>query len=399
MLVSTPDWVRLALETSRARRSATAIFACMRAARCGRFAAGQCHSSTPGTPRNAPAGSTPPSAPAAPCRVSTTTEAVVPRDRAADDLGGAHQRGRPLELLGGEQPQRVPHEHGDAVAAVARVGARPDHALQPADREGVRGEPEVGLRLAAAGREEQQVDRRRRRGRPLRVDRVGQRGQVEQHEGELERPPGGVPRVLDGGEGLGVGDPALLAEARDGRVPALQRHHPVGEPERRQRLHVAGCPGVGEQNDTRPDAGGRSPAPPRRPRRRSRAAAPGASRPRTSARRATARSRRRAAPARGAGPRRPPRRERPWTARRRPPSPWRRWRARRGAAARWSPASRRAAGRHRAGADARRRCARPRTGAVGGGAAAGAAPPGRRRGRSRPGRRRARTPRRPRPAP
>ncbi len=83
MFASTPDWVRLALDTSRARRSATAIFACIRADRSGRCATGQCHSSTPGTARNAAAGSGPPRAPAAPCSVSTTTETAAPRDRAA----------------------------------------------------------------------------------------------------------------------------------------------------------------------------------------------------------------------------------------------------------------------------------------------------------------------------
>ena len=73
-------------------------------------------------------------------------------------LGGADQRGRALELLGGEQPQRVAHQHRDARLAAARVGAGVDGVLQPPDRERVRGQPEVGLGLAAAGREEQQVD-------------------------------------------------------------------------------------------------------------------------------------------------------------------------------------------------------------------------------------------------
>src|SRR5690606_40399831 len=53
---------------------------------------------------------------------------------AAEDLGGAHQRGRPLELLGGEQPQRVAHEHRDARRPVAGLLARAERALQPADR-------------------------------------------------------------------------------------------------------------------------------------------------------------------------------------------------------------------------------------------------------------------------
>ena len=72
---------------------------------------------------------------------------------AADQLAGADERGGPLELLRGEQPQRVAHDHGDAVAAVAAV----DDPLEAPDRERERGQPEVGLGLAAAGREEQQV--------------------------------------------------------------------------------------------------------------------------------------------------------------------------------------------------------------------------------------------------
>ena len=64
--------------------------------------------------------------------------------------------------------------------------------LQPPDRERVRGQAQVGLGLAAAGREEQQVDLV-----AVLVPRVGERGQVEQHERELERAPGGdLPAVV-----------------------------------------------------------------------------------------------------------------------------------------------------------------------------------------------------------
>ena len=50
------------------------------------------------------------------------------------------------------------------------------------DRPG--GEAEIGFRLAAAGREEQQID-----DLAIVVRRVLQAGEVEQDEGELERPP------------------------------------------------------------------------------------------------------------------------------------------------------------------------------------------------------------------
>ena len=75
-----------------------------------------------------------------------------------DQLGRADQGGGALELLGGEQAQRVAHQHRDAVAAVEDAVVGVDRALEPADGERVRGEPEVGLGLAATGREEQQLD-------------------------------------------------------------------------------------------------------------------------------------------------------------------------------------------------------------------------------------------------
>ena len=174
---------------------------------------------------------------------------------AADDLGRAHQRRRALELLGGEQAQRVAHEDGDAVAPVTGVHSLPDHAVAPADREGVGGEPEVGLGLTATGREEQQVDGRGRRRGALGMPDVGQRGQVEQHEGELERAPARVLRGLHLRERLGVRQSLLLAQPGDGGVPALQGHHPVGEPERGERVRMAGDLRVGQQRDARADAG------------------------------------------------------------------------------------------------------------------------------------------------
>ena len=78
---------------------------------------------------------------------------------------------------GGEQPQRVAHEDGDTAAAVRASIRCPDDALQPADREGVGGKPEVGLGLTATGREEQQVDGRAVAAAGGMSD-VDQRGQV-----------------------------------------------------------------------------------------------------------------------------------------------------------------------------------------------------------------------------
>jgi hypothetical protein len=50
-------------------------------------------------------------------------------------------------------------------------------------------QPEVGPGLAAARREEEQVD-----GAPVWIGRIGHAREVEQNEGELERPPA---RVVD----------------------------------------------------------------------------------------------------------------------------------------------------------------------------------------------------------
>ena len=108
----------------------------------------------------------------------------------ADQLGRADQRGCALELLRGEQAQRVAHQHGDPVAAIEHAVVGVDLALQPADREGVRREAEVGLGLAATGREEQQLDVGRVAAAE-RMRRVGEGRQLQQDEGELERAPRG----------------------------------------------------------------------------------------------------------------------------------------------------------------------------------------------------------------
>ena len=71
----------------------------------------------------------------------------------ATDFAGADEGGGALELLGGEEPQRVPHQHPDAAFA----GVTCHNPLKPPHRKGEGGEPEVRLGLAAARREEQEV--------------------------------------------------------------------------------------------------------------------------------------------------------------------------------------------------------------------------------------------------
>ena len=97
---------------------------------------------------------------------------------------------------------------------------------QPAQHHRKRREPEVGLGLAAAGREEQQVDRR-----AVRIARVGEAREVQQDEGELERAPA---RRLDA-ETLAErpGHRAVRHAERIERVRILRQHRdaaldPVG---------------------------------------------------------------------------------------------------------------------------------------------------------------------------
>ena len=70
------------------------------------------------------------------------------------ELGGAHEGGGALELLGGEQAQGVAHEDGDAGASVDRAVGGLEESLAAADGEGVGGQPQVGLGLAATGGKE-----------------------------------------------------------------------------------------------------------------------------------------------------------------------------------------------------------------------------------------------------
>ncbi len=185
---------------------------------------------------------------------------LAPHDRvgASQHLGGADKRGSPLKLLRGEQPQRISHEHRHTGVAVASVRAGADNHLQPADREGEGRQPQIGLGFAAAGGKEEQVDGRGVIGGAFGVRRVGQRRQVEQHEGELKRPPGRGrhPRRRHQRLSVHIRQTVAFAQPSDLRVTALGGHRPVGELERGDRLCVARRGGVGEQVNAGPDAVG-----------------------------------------------------------------------------------------------------------------------------------------------
>src|SRR5262245_18798977 len=64
----------------------------------------------------------------------------------SDDLAGADERRRSLELLKRQHPQRVPHEDCDADVRSASAQL----ALQPSERKDVGAQTEVGLGLASA---------------------------------------------------------------------------------------------------------------------------------------------------------------------------------------------------------------------------------------------------------
>ena len=89
----------------------------------------------------------------------------------ADHAGGARQ------LIEREQAQRVAHDHSHSGAEDTRVS-------QPTVRDRKGREPEIGFGLAAAGREEQEVD-----GFPVGMRLVDQPRKVQEDESELEGPP------------------------------------------------------------------------------------------------------------------------------------------------------------------------------------------------------------------
>ena len=151
---------------------------------------------------------------------------------ATGELGGAYEGGGALELLGGEQAQGVAHEDGDAGAPVDGSVGGLEESLAAADGEGVGGQSQVGLGLAATGGEEEELGGGQVAGAE-RQGGVGEGRQLHEDEGELEDAPVvGVAAGQDPGLGL------LNAEAGvDGAgggdlgVDALVGHDPVHEGE------------------------------------------------------------------------------------------------------------------------------------------------------------------------
>ncbi len=158
---------------------------------------------------------------------------------AAQLLARTDQRRSALKLLRGEQPQRVPHKDGDTIGAVPGLRPGANHPLQPAEPQGERGQPQVSLSLAAAGGEEQQLRLTLDVAVSIRMGGIGQPGQAQQDERQLERSPAALGRDVEAGQ--------QLVEHRGGvRGPGphhlaaytLQGHRRVGETERLPGLGV-----------------------------------------------------------------------------------------------------------------------------------------------------------------
>ena len=158
---------------------------------------------------------------------------------AAGELGGAHEGGGALELLGSQQAQGVAHEDGDAGAPVNGAVGGLEESLAAADGEGVGGQSQVGLGLASTGGEEEELGGGQVAG-AARQGGVGEGRQLHEDEGELEDAP--VVGVVAGQDaGLGLLDTEAGVDGAGGGdlgADALVGHHPVHEGEAAASLGV-----------------------------------------------------------------------------------------------------------------------------------------------------------------
>ena len=126
---------------------------------------------------------------------------VAARSPGTFQLQGADQPRGASKLIQGQEAQGVAHDHAHPRAAVA-VRVR---VAQPSQHHGKGGKAEIGLGLAAAGGEEQEIHRLAGR-----VARIDQPGEIQQDEGELKGPPAGLVDIQTLAEGPGhraVGHP------------------------------------------------------------------------------------------------------------------------------------------------------------------------------------------------
>ena len=171
-------------------------------------------------------------------RCTWNTSQTVPRRITAQILHRTNQTGRALELLGGEHPQRVAHEDIGAVAARRAAALHQQALMEHVERH----HGEVGLRLAAAGGEPDEVH-----DFPVRRTAVTHAVERHQEKGDLERTPRAqatgvlvatrvdVPRgalFAAGAYQPQVGVPLEGAPDQLLGRDLLEKHREVGEPER-----------------------------------------------------------------------------------------------------------------------------------------------------------------------
>lgn len=119
-----------------------------------------------------------------------------------------------------------------------RAGAPLHLALQPSHGKRVRGQTEVGLGLAAARRKPEQVGDGLGSGASVTVVEPGECGKVQQDERKLKGIPTPVRRHIEVGDVCVRLASSLAHLPRENGPNALQRHGPVGEPERLPRLGI-----------------------------------------------------------------------------------------------------------------------------------------------------------------
>src|SRR5262249_26920998 len=105
------------------------------------------------------------------------------------------------ELVEGQQTKGVSHDHAHSRSGKAFVLGIPATAEHHRER----GQAEVRLGLTTTGREEEEVD-----DLAISRQRIGQSGEIEEDEGELERPPprlSFVEALLQGPRDRSIGEP------------------------------------------------------------------------------------------------------------------------------------------------------------------------------------------------
>ena len=167
----------------------------------------------------------------------------------ADEFAGADEGGGALKLLQGEQPQRVAHQHRHARV----TGIAADLALQASNRQRESGHTQIGFGLAAARGKPQQISQGRRGVAAIRMRRIDEAGQVEQHESQLEGIPRALARHIDPRQIDRAG--RLSRFARIARAHALLPHSPIGKAKGFGSLWI-----TAQQIDAGADAGQRDAA-------------------------------------------------------------------------------------------------------------------------------------------